>query len=61
MKCILMNKNMPIAELELDDIDEERIEVLSKAITGRVEELQEMELEQKKQFTLGSLRTGDKE
>lgn len=37
-------------------IDEERIEVLSKAITSRVEELQEMELEQKKQFTLGSLQ-----
>lgn len=37
-------------------IDEERIEVLSKAVTSRVEELQEMELEQKKQFTLGSLQ-----
>ena len=39
-----------------DFIDEERIEVLSKAVTSRVEELQEMELEQKKQFTLGSLQ-----
>lgn len=37
-------------------IDEERIEVLSKAVSSRVEELQEMELEQKKQFTLGSLQ-----
>ena len=37
-------------------IDEERIEVLSKAVTSRVEELQEMVLEQKKQFTLGSLQ-----
>ena len=37
-------------------IDEERIEVLSKAVTNRVEELQEMELEQKKQFALGSLQ-----
>lgn len=37
-------------------IDEERIEVLSKAVDSRVEELQEMELEQKKQFTLGSLQ-----
>ena len=37
-------------------IDEERIEVLSKSVSSRVEELQEMELEQKKQFTLGSLQ-----
>ena len=37
-------------------IDEERIEVLSKAVAGRVEGLQEMELEHKRQFTLGSLR-----
>ena len=37
-------------------IDEERIEVLAKAVSSRVEELQEMELEQKKQFTLGSLQ-----
>lgn len=37
-------------------IDEERIEVLSKAVSSRVEELQDMEMEQKKQFTLGSLQ-----
>lgn len=37
-------------------IDEERIEVLSKAVTSRVEELQDMEREQKKQFNLGSLQ-----
>ena len=42
--------------VQTEFIDEERIEVLSKAVTNRVEELQEMELEQKKQFTLGSLQ-----
>ena len=37
-------------------IDEERIEVLAKAVISRVEELQDMEMEQKKQFTLESLQ-----
>lgn len=37
-------------------IDEERIEALSKAVTSRVEELQDMEMEQKKQYTLGNLQ-----
>ena len=41
-------------------IDEERIEVLSKAVTSRVEELQEMELKQKKQFTLDKFGRADK-
>lgn len=37
-------------------IDEERIEALANAVTGRVEELQDMEMEQKKQYTLGNLQ-----
>lgn len=37
-------------------MDEERIEVLSKAVNTRVEELQDMALEQKKQFAMGSLQ-----
>lgn len=37
-------------------IDEERIEALSNAVTSRVEELQDMEMEQKKQYTLGDLQ-----
>lgn len=36
-------------------IDEERIEVLSNAVISRVGELQGMEMEQKKQYTLGSI------
>ena len=36
-------------------IDEERIEVLLNAVTGRVEELQDMAMRQKKQYTLGGL------
>ncbi len=36
-------------------MDEERIEVLSAAVNSRVEELQDMAMEQKKQYTLGSL------
>lgn len=36
-------------------IDEERIEVLSNAVISRVEELQDMEMGQKKQYTLGSI------
>lgn len=36
-------------------IDEERIEVLLDAVTGRVEELQDMAMGQKKQYTLGGL------
>lgn len=39
-----------------DFIDEERIEVLSKAVNARVEELQDMEMEKKKQFTVGRLQ-----
>ena len=38
-------------------IDEERIEMLLNAVTGRVEELQDMAMEQKKQYTLGSPRS----
>ncbi len=38
-------------------IDEERIEVVPNAVTGRVEELQDMAVEQKKQYTLGSPRS----
>lgn len=37
-------------------IDEERIEALSNAVTSRVEELQDMEMERKKQYTLGNLQ-----
>ena len=37
-------------------IDEERIEMLLNAVTGRVEELQDMAMEQKKQYTLGRTR-----
>ena len=37
-------------------MDEQRIEVLSKAVSSRVEDLQTMEMEQKKRFTLGSLQ-----
>lgn len=37
-------------------IDEKRIEALANAVTGRVEELQDMEMEQKKQYTLGNLQ-----
>ena len=36
-------------------IDEERIEALSNAVISRVEELQDMEMGQKKQYTLGSI------
>ena len=39
-----------------DFIDEERIEVLSNAVTSRVEELQDMEVERKKQYTIGNLQ-----
>lgn len=37
-------------------IDEERIEVLSSAVFSRVEELQDMEMGQKKQYTLGNMQ-----
>lgn len=40
-----------------DFIDEERIEVLSKAVNTRVEELQDMEMAQKKQFTMKSMHS----
>ncbi|MGN0307858.1 MAG: hypothetical protein ACI4DN_06555 [Lachnospiraceae bacterium] len=54
----LRNLNDDIKEIFVptEFIDEERIEALSKAVSSRVEKLQEMELEQKKQFTLGSLQ-----
>lgn len=39
-----------------DFIDEERIEALSNAVTSRVEELQDMEVERKKQYTIGNLQ-----
>lgn len=42
--------------LPTEFIDEERIEVLANAVTSRVEELQDMEMEQKKQYTLGNLK-----
>lgn len=37
-------------------IDEERIEALANAVNIRVKELQDMEMEQKKQYTLGNLQ-----
>ena len=37
-------------------IDEERIEMLAEAVTGRAEELQDMAREHKKQYILGNLR-----
>ena len=54
----LRNLNDDIKEIFMptEFIEEERIEALSKAVSSRVEKLQEMELEQKKQFTLGSLQ-----
>ena len=36
-------------------MDEQRIEILAKAVNSRVEDLQTMEMKQKRQFTLGSL------
>lgn len=39
-----------------DFIDEERIEALSNAVTSRAEELQDMEVEWKKQYTMGNLQ-----
>lgn len=39
-----------------DFIDEERIEALSNAVTSRVEELQDMEVDWKKQYTIGNLQ-----
>lgn len=38
-----------------DFIDEERIEALSNAVTSRAEELQDMEVEWKKQYIIGNL------
>jgi len=37
-------------------MDEQRIEVLAKAVNSRVEDLQTMEMEQKRRFTLGELQ-----
>lgn len=39
-----------------DFIDEERIEALSNAVTSRAEELQDMEVEWKKQYAIGNLQ-----
>lgn len=39
-----------------DFIDEERIEALSNAVASRAEELQDMEVEWKKQYTMGNLQ-----